>query len=121
MMLVYEISGEFIIGAVRQDKLEFVVRFERFEIIEGESVRLARMRAFHIDDFDDLLWNSRQGAFAAGFEKHFVAASEQTLHERYHFALLQHGFAAGDFYQAVASCRLPVTSRCGQLADFGED
>jgi len=50
----------------------------------------------HIDDLDDGFRDARQHAFAARFEQHLIIRVEKVLHQRDHFAFLQHGFATGD-------------------------
>ena len=75
---------------------------ERFKIFEMECVRLRReCRAFHIDDFDDLTWNTLQRTFATGFQQNIVSRLEQSLHQGNDFALLQHWLAAGDLDQSA--------------------
>ena len=56
-----EVASEFVIGAVGQYKLDFIVRAERFEIFERERVRFSGMRTLHVYDLDDLLGNMLQG------------------------------------------------------------
>src|SRR5208282_647921 len=91
-----EVAGEFVVRAVGEDKLKFVVRFERFQIIESEGVWLARMRTLHIDNLDDSFRDPRQWAFAAGFEQHLIVGVQKLLHQGDDFAFLQHGLTAGN-------------------------
>ena len=72
------------------------------QILERESIRLSRVRTLHIDDLNDLFRNTRQGAFAAGFEQDPIIGIEELLHERDDVALLQHRFAAGDLDHSAA-------------------
>src|ERR1019366_994987 len=101
-MLDNKVAGEFVVGAVGQDELEFIVRPERFQILEREGVGFAGVRTLHIDDLDDLLRNARQGPFAAGLDQHLVVGVQKLLHQGDDFALLQHGFAAGDLDQSAS-------------------
>ena len=41
-----------------------------------------------------------QGTLAAGLQQNGVSRVDQALHQRHHFAFLQHGLAAGDLHQA---------------------
>ena len=67
-----------------------------------KSVGLARVRTFYIHDLDDPAGHALERTLAAGLEQNSVARIQKTLHQRDKFALLQHGFAAGDFHQSAA-------------------
>src|ERR1700675_2466284 len=92
------------------DELKFIVRLERFQILECEGIWFAGMWALHIDDLDDLLRDPRQGALAAGLEQHLIASIQEVFHQRDDFALLQHGLAARDLDKATGA----------QTGDFAE-
>ena len=74
---------------------------KRLQILNRECVGLAGVRAFHIDNLDDFFWHPRQRPFAAGFEQDLVVGVQKLFHQRDNIALLQHGFAAGDFDEAA--------------------
>ncbi len=97
-----EVAREFIVRAVSQDELEFIVRPQRLQILECESIGFARVRTLYVDDLDNLLRNARQWAFAAGLEQNLIVGIQKMLHQRDDFALLQHGFAAGDLDEPAA-------------------
>ena len=105
-----KVAGEFVVGAVCQDELDFVVWLERFQILECEGVWFAGVRTLHVDDLDDLFRDPRQDSFAAGLEQHLIASVQEVLHQRDDFPLLQHGLAARDLDQSTGA----------QAGDFAE-
>src|SRR5215471_12672390 len=94
-----EVTRKFIVEPITDDELYFIMRHERLKVFHVKSVSFARVRAFHVDNLDHTLGDSRERPFAAGLEQYSEAAIQQALHQRYQFALLQHGLASGEFDQ----------------------
>src|SRR5438105_9025400 len=95
MMSSDHVACVFIIDAIPDDELHFVVRAQAIEVAPIHLLRLAAAGALHIENRYDLLGDACGAAMAAGFEQHRAAAIDQRLHERID-VLLQQRLAAGD-------------------------
>src|SRR5208282_1791504 len=95
-VILNKVARKFVVGAVGQDELQLVVRPERLQILEGECIRLTRVRTLYVDDLDDLFRDPREWTFAAGLKQNLVVGVQKLLHQGDDFALLQHRLAAGD-------------------------
>jgi len=119
-----EIASEFVIGAIGEDELDFVVGVEGFEIRLAKTIRGAGMRALYVHNLHDFRGNFVQWSLAAGLEQNFEAASHQALHQGHDFTFLQHGFAAGDFDQfaigRAKSLDFGLNVFCGHFLAAGE-
>src|SRR5262249_51429601 len=89
--------------AIAQHELDFVLGAQRLQVLHVKSVGLARIRALHIDNLDDILGHSLERSLAAGLDQHRVALAQQALHQQHYFPLLQHRFAARNLHQAAAA------------------
>lgn len=96
IVLADEVAGEFVVGAIGENEFQFVVSAKRVQILEREGIGFAGMGTLHVDNLDDFFGDMRERALATGFEQHLVVGVKELFHERDYFALLQHGFAAGD-------------------------
>jgi len=107
-----EVAGEFVVGAIGEDELYFVVGGEGFEVFEAEGVGGGSCaRALYVDDFVDGAGHGCERLFAAGFDHEGVVAREQAIHEGEEFAGLEHGFTAGELDEAAG----------GEGFELGED
>src|SRR5438270_11601397 len=95
MVSFYEITSKAVVGAAGQNKLEFVAGSQNFQVLEIESVALSRIGAFHVDYLHDFTGNGCQKTFSAGLQQDRIARFEQSLHQRDHLTLLQHGLTTG--------------------------
>src|SRR5882762_184710 len=80
-MARHEIPRKFIVDPIADDELYFVVREERFQVLEIECIRLARMRALHIHNLDDAMRNACQRTLAAGLDQRLLEAGYKVLIE----------------------------------------
>ena len=81
-MLAREIPGEFVVAARRDNEFNFILLIYRVQIRHVERVRLARIRALYIDDLYYFARKHADRSFAAGFDHHRIARSEELLGER---------------------------------------
>src|SRR5215467_2311594 len=68
-----EFACEFVIPSRRKHEFRLVVFRELCKIVPVKSIRLARIRAFHVNNLDDILRQPPDEALAARFEHHGVA------------------------------------------------
>ena len=90
-----EIAREIIIPAAGNHKLDFVIAADRFEICRVKGFRLARIRALHVHDLDDLAGQHADEPFAARLDHYRIACGEELFGQLRRFRLQQR-FAARD-------------------------
>src|SRR5438132_14382637 len=76
------------------------------QIFELESIGLARVGAFHVNNFDYTRGNMLQWPFPTGFQQNLVAGVQEMSHQWDDLALLEHRFATRDFDQSAAGTEL---------------
>src|SRR5438874_65803 len=95
-----EIARELVIAPPADHKFDFIVRLKGFEILDVESVTLARVRALYVYDLYDTCRNPLQWPFSTGFKQDLVPRLTHSLHQWNQFALLQHWLASSDLNQS---------------------
>jgi len=97
-----EVACEFIVCAIGEDELDFVVGGKGFEVFDTEGIGGGGgTGTFHVDDLVDGAGHGCERLFAAGFDHEGVVLREETVHEREEFAGLQHRLAAGELDEAA--------------------
>jgi len=71
-MLEHEITRKFIIAAAGNHEFNFILAIKRIQIFHTECIRLARIGALYIHNFDHSSRQIRDGTLAAGFDEHGV-------------------------------------------------
>jgi len=107
-----EFAGVVLVLTGGENELEFVADGEGGEILRTEALMLATAGTLHIHDLVNLGGDECERTLAAGFQQHLVVEGDELAHEGDEFALLQHGLAAGDFYESAGG---------REALHFGED
>src|SRR5208283_909573 len=84
-----ELAGEFIIPAAGNHKLHLVLGIQLFEVARIEGVGLTGIRAFYVDDLNDVLGQAAYEALTASFDHDHVSRGEKTFRQRVDFLLEQ--------------------------------
>src|SRR4029077_15535931 len=66
LMTSHEVASEFVVRAITQHKLDFILRIERFEVFHVEGVGLARIWTLYVHDLNHTLGHPLQWPLAAG-------------------------------------------------------
>src|SRR5208282_23377 len=106
-VILNKVARKFVVGAVGQDELQLVVRPERLQILEGECIRLTRVRTLYVDDLDDLFRDPREWTFAGDLDEPAGRTESSDLAE--HF-LQRHLASAVKAELAVAPGAAQITS-----------
>src|ERR1700722_3687010 len=75
-----ELPGKLVVHAATQDKLDFIVSRQVFQVLHGKRAALSGVRTLHIDDLDDRGRNALERTLPAGLEKHLVVVVQKMLH-----------------------------------------
>ena len=78
------------------DIARLVVRFERVQVIHVERIGLAGVGTFHVHNFNHALGHMLQWPLTTGLKQHCITGPQQSLHQWYQLAFLQHRLPAGD-------------------------
>ena len=101
-----KLPRKLVVGPAAQHKFDFVMRPQSASRFSMQNVSPSPESGHFTST---ILMHSRrnplQRPLSAGLEQHLIAVVQQTLHQRHHFPLLQHGLAAGNLNQTAAGLR----------------